>query len=64
MPVIVTTDELFEEQQRDEELKALPRTETSLSLKQFRLDGGDKTIYYDVDKEIPIYVPKSLRKRI
>jgi len=64
MPVIVTTDELFEEQQKDEELKALLRTETSLSLKQFRLDGGDKTIYCDVDKEIRIYVPKSLRKRI
>jgi len=64
MPVIVTTDELFEEQQKDEELEALLRTETSLSLKQFQLDGGDKTIYCKVDKEIRIYVPKSLRKRI
>jgi len=64
MSVIITTDELFEEQQKNEELKALLRTETALSLKQFRLDGGDKTIYCNVDKEIRIYVPKSLRKRI
>lgn len=64
MPVIVTTDELYEEQQKDEELKALLESETSLSLKQLRLDGGDKTIYCSVDKEIRIYVPRSLRKRI
>lgn len=64
MPVIVSTEELYEEQQKDEELKTLLRTETSLSLKQFRLDGGEKTIYCDVNKEIRIYVPKTLRKRI
>lgn len=64
MPVIVTTDELFEEQQKDEELRTLLETESSLQLKQLRLDGGDKTIYCSIGEEIRIYVPKTLRKRI
>jgi len=64
LPVIVTTDELYEEQQKDEELRALLETETSLSLRPLRLDGGDKTIYCSVDKEIRIYVPRVLRKQI
>lgn len=64
MLVIVTTDEIFEEQQKDEELRNLLEGETSLSLKQLRLDGGDKTIYCEVDKEIRIYIPRPLRKRI
>lgn len=64
MPVIVTTDELYEAQQNDEELRTLLEAETSLTWKQLRLDGGEKTIYCSVDKDIRIYVPKSLRKRI
>lgn len=65
MPVIVTTDERLEEQRKDEELKALLQSETSsLPLKQLRLDGGDKTVYCSVDKEIRIYVSRPLRKQI
>lgn len=64
LPVIVTTEELHEEQLKDEELRALLETETLLSLKPLRLDEGDKIIYCNIDKEIRIYVPKILRKRI
>lgn len=45
LPVIVTTDEFYEEQKKDEKLRALLKPETSLSLRPLRLDGGDKTIY-------------------
>ncbi|CAL1683860.1 unnamed protein product [Lasius platythorax] len=64
MPVIVTTDELAEEQQKDEELQTLLKSKTSLNLKKLRLDNGDKTVYCDVTDEIRIYVPTSLRRRI
>lgn len=37
---------------------------TILSLKPFRSDCGDKTIYCDVSRDVKIYVPISLRKRI
>lgn len=64
MPVVVSTEELYEEQRKDEELKAPIERETALSLKKLRLDNGDKTIYYDVSDQIRIYVPATLRKRI
>lgn len=64
MPVVVTTDELYEEQQKDKELQTLLRSETALTLKKLRLDEGDKTIYCDVTDQIRIYVPIVLRKRI
>ncbi|RLU20853.1 hypothetical protein DMN91_007467 [Ooceraea biroi] len=39
MPQIVTTDELYEEQVKDEELQALLQSETTLTLKKLRLDN-------------------------
>lgn len=64
MPVVVTTDELFQEQQNDEELQTLLKSKTAITLKKLRLDDGDKTIYCDVSDQIRIYVPTSLRRRI
>lgn len=64
MPIIVTTDELADEQQKDQELQTLLKSKTSLNLKKLRLDDGDKTVYCDVIDEIRIYVPTSLRRRI
>lgn len=58
MPVIVTTDELYEE------LQTLLRTKTALTLKELRLDDGEKTLYCDVTDRIRTYVPKSLRRRM
>ncbi|KMQ90168.1 pol polyprotein [Lasius niger] len=64
MPVVISTEELYEEQRKDEELKAPIKKGTTLSLKKLSLDNGDKTIYYDVSDQIRIYVPATLRKRI
>jgi len=64
MPVIVTTEELYEGQQEDEELKTLLKTKTALTLKKFRLDDGERAIYCDVTDRIRIYVPTALRRRI
>ncbi|XP_011699846.1 PREDICTED: uncharacterized protein LOC105457091 [Wasmannia auropunctata] len=52
MPIVVTTDELYEEQQKDEELQTLLRSKTALTLKKLRLDDGDKAIYCDVTDQI------------
>lgn len=64
MPVIVTTDELYEEQQKDEELQTLLRTKTALTLKELRLDDGEKALYCEITDRIRTYVPKSLRRRM
>lgn len=64
MPTVVTTDELYEEQQKDEELQTLLRSKTALTLKKLRLDDGDKAIYCDVTDQIRVYVPTPLRRRI
>jgi len=64
MPIIVTTDELYQEQQTDEELQTLLKSKTALSLKKLRLDDGEKAIYCDVTDQIRIYVPTTLRRRI
>jgi len=64
MPMVITTDELYEEQQKDEELQTLLNSKTALTLKKLRLDDGEKTIYCDVTDQIRIYVPTSLRRKI
>lgn len=64
MPQIITTEELYDVQQRDEELQKLLQEETVLTLKKLRLDNGDKTIYCDVGEQIRIYVPVTLRRKI
>lgn len=64
MPVVVSTDELYEEQIKDEELKSIIEEGTSLTFKKLRLDGGEKTIYCYVSNQIRVYVPATLRRKI
>jgi len=52
MPMAITTDELYEEQQKDEELQTLLNSKTALTFKKLRLDNGEKTIYCDVTDQI------------
>jgi len=66
MPTIVTTKELAQAQQTDEELKNLLQNETQLfQQKKLSIDNSDVVIYCDVStKEIRFYVPRNLRRRI
>lgn len=57
MPMVVSTDELYEEQQKDKELELLLKKGTSLALKKLHLNDGDKTIYCNVADQIRICVP-------
>jgi len=66
MPTIISTEQLAQAQQTDEELKNLLQNETqSLQLKKLSIDNSDTIIYCDVStREVRSYVPKSLRKKI
>lgn len=66
MPVIITTEELAQEQLTDEEIKDLLQDGThSLQLRKLRVDNSDTVVYCDVSlKEVRPYVPKSLRRKI
>ncbi|KMQ86146.1 pol polyprotein [Lasius niger] len=64
MPVIVSTEELAQEQRTDPELQTLLRGQTTLNLKPLRLDDSDTQIYCEVTDKIRIYVPQSLRQKV
>jgi len=64
MPMAITTDKLYEVQQKDEELQTLLNSQTALTFKKLRLDDEEETIYCDVTDQIRIYIPTSLRKKI
>lgn len=65
MPVIVTTEELAEEQKTDAELENILKTPSSIELKKLRLDNTETTVYCNTTGEaIRVYVPTTLRRRI
>lgn len=65
MPVVVTTEELAREQESDEELVTLLKSDTALRLRKLRLDETDRIVYCDISQdEVRPYVPGSLRKAI
>ena len=50
VPVITTTEELFTEQAKDEELQELLKGESTLKLKKFTLSGSTTSLYCDCSK--------------
>lgn len=62
MPVIVSTQEIAQEQCNDAELQTLLQGHSAL--KKLRLDNSETTIYCDVTNQIRIYIPASLRRRV
>ncbi|KMQ86215.1 gag-pol polyprotein [Lasius niger] len=64
MPVIVSTQEIAQEQRNDAELQILLQGHSALTLKKLRLDDSKTTIYCDVTSQIRIYIPVSLRRRV
>jgi len=66
MPTIISTEQLAQAQQTDEELKNLLQNETqSLQLKNLSIDNSDIVIYCDVStREVRPYIPKNLRRKI
>ena len=64
-PVIISTEDLAEEQQRDEELQDILAGKTSLKLRPFTLTGSTHQLYCELtDEAIKPYIPRSLRKKI
>lgn len=63
-PVIVSTEELAEEQQKDEELQDILTGKTSIKLRLFTLTGSSRPLYCEVEKAIKPYIPKNLRRKI
>lgn len=64
-PVIVSTKELAEEQQKDEELQDILTGKISIKLKLFTLIGSSRPLYCEVTEEaIKPYIPKNLRRKI
>jgi len=63
LPVIVTTEELAEQQANDEELQQLRGTKTSLELKKLTVLGSELPLFCDCSGgTIRPYVPGSLRR--
>lgn len=64
-PVIVSTEELAEEQQKDEELQDILTGKTYVKLRLFTLTGSSRPLYCEVTEEaIKPYIPKNLRRKI
>ncbi|XP_011688834.1 PREDICTED: uncharacterized protein LOC105450599 [Wasmannia auropunctata] len=64
-PRIVSTDELAEEQNSDEELQQILNSETSLKLRKLQLTDSNITLFCDISGEdVRPYVPLNLRKQI
>lgn len=65
MPVIVSMDDLAEEQSKDEELLNILKGSTSLTLRPLTFAGSTTPLYCEVSQEtIRPYVPKTLRRKI
>lgn len=64
MPVIVSTQEIAQEQRKDAELQKLLQGQSAITFKKLRLDDSETTIYCDVTNQIRIYIPASLRRRV
>ena len=67
MPVVVSTEELAEQQANDEELQRLigPESTTLLQLRRLRLDNTDAYVYCDISgTDVRPYVPLTRCKRI
>ncbi|XP_070522385.1 uncharacterized protein [Cardiocondyla obscurior] len=65
LPIIVSTEEIAEAQQNDQELQDLLQTPGNLQLKQLRLDGTETKIYCDIStNNIRPYIPKCQRSKI
>lgn len=65
MPTLFSTDELAEEQKRDQQLQKLLNSDTSLDLRPLRIDNSNTTIFCDLSNgDIRPYIPATLRRRV